>query len=82
MIKAVFERREEERVITLTVYGHACYAEIGTDIVCASASILTYTIAEIVQGMYEKGNLEEYPIIRLNGGDALIECKCKDYLTF
>ena len=82
MIKAVFERKEAVKELTLKVSGHACFAEIGTDIVCASASILTYTLAKVAEDMFEKGHLEEYPILRLNGGDAVIVCRCKSYLAF
>ena len=57
MITAEFDFNMETLEASLIVRGHASFAEIGTDIVCASASILTYTIAEIVQQMEEKRNM-------------------------
>ena len=82
MITAVFERNESVKELTLKVSGHASFDEIGKDIVCASASILTYTLAKVSEAMFEKGYLEKYPVLRLNGGDALIECRCKTYFSF
>ena len=82
MITAEFDFNMETLEASLIVRGHASFAEIGTDIVCASASILTYTIAEIVQQMEERGRLEDTPIIRLEVGDACVACKCKDTKTF
>ena len=82
MITAIFERNESVKELTLKVSGHASFDEVGKDIVCASASILTYTLAKVTEDMYEKGHFEGYPILRLNGGDALIECRCKSYFAF
>ena len=82
MINAEFAFNFETFEASLIVKGHASFAEIGSDIVCASASILTYTLANMVQDMHERGRLEEYPVIRLEGGDAIVECKSKDKLSF
>lgn len=56
--------------------GHAGYAEHGKDIVCASASILANTLASIVE------SLDVESTIKLNSGDSLIECDCKDPTNF
>jgi uncharacterized protein YsxB (DUF464 family) len=61
--------------LTVTIKGHADYAEKGLDIVCAAISSRATTLAEFVAIMYDGGMLEEKPKIRLNDGDALIECK-------
>ena len=82
MITATFDYNLETFEASHIVKGHASFAELGTDIVCASASILTYTLAKIVKDMYESGRLEEFPVIRLEGGDACVACKCKDKTTF
>ena len=43
-VKAHYDRRK----LDLTVQGHAGYAEPGKDIVCAAVSILTSTLAYLV----------------------------------
>lgn len=47
MIRVVID----EAACSLTVCGHAEYAEAGQDIVCAAASILVYTLAERLKAM-------------------------------
>ncbi len=70
-----------ELELNITVKGHAGQAEKGKDIVCASASILLYTIAQFVMNMVEQGVVESEHII-LGEGDAIVSCKCEDYDTF
>ena len=66
MIKVTFT--ESWQKLSLRLEGHAGYAEHGEDIVCASASILAYTLASIVESM------DEDATISLNDGDSIIEC--------
>ena len=73
MIRATFAHEDE--VIVLKVEGHAGQDEKGHDIVCAAASILTYTIAQYLQYVGEQGGLYKKPNILLNDGDALIVAK-------
>lgn len=40
MIKAVFHKDKEDRIISFKVEGHAGYAPSGRDVVCAAASAL------------------------------------------
>lgn len=80
MITARFSSNEELREITLKVRGHAGYAERGKDIICASASILVYTFAEIV--MHYQPLFEGVPTMRLESGDMLISCRCADEQTY
>lgn len=82
MINAEFAFNFETFEASLVVKGHASFDEIGKDIVCASASILTYTLANMMLDMHERGRLVEYPVIRLEGGDAIVECKSKDKLAY
>ena len=42
-------RRDEKGVCGLRVYGHAGYAESGSDIVCAAASVLITTCANALE---------------------------------
>lgn len=75
MIKTRFEITENGRTLILNLKGHAGAADAGKDIVCASASILAYTVAQEVTDMYNKGRLKKKPNIRLDEGDATITCK-------
>lgn len=69
MIKVTYHR-EVNRV---SIEGHALSGEVGHDLVCAAASILTYTLAEFVKNMKEAGQTE-FPAIDLAEGHALIAC--------
>jgi uncharacterized protein YsxB (DUF464 family) len=69
----------EGKKLSLRLEGHAGYAEIGKDIVCASASILAYSVAQIVKEAEHKGDLASPPHIHLEGGDTLVTCEpCED----
>jgi uncharacterized protein YsxB (DUF464 family) len=61
--------------LALKVEGHAGYAKMGEDIVCASASILAYTVAQCVMEAELEGNLVAPPQIVLDGGEAFILCE-------
>lgn len=78
MIKVTFRSNDESKSLCLTVQGHAGQAEKGRDIVCASASILAYTVAHIIMTMERHGDLEGDPIIALESGDAVISIRCKN----
>lgn len=78
MITVKFAMVEEYHHIQMSLKGHAGQAEHGQDIVCASASILAYTVAQIVMAMEQHGDLEGKPLINLNEGDAMISCRCRD----
>lgn len=75
MIVVTLTERGEK--LSLRLEGHAGYAEHGKDIVCASASILAYTLASIVDAFDEVES-----VIDLKGGDTTIECECKDKQTY
>jgi uncharacterized protein YsxB (DUF464 family) len=57
----------------LTVKGHAHSAEYGHDLVCASASILAYTIASQVANLSSNKKVHK-PVIKLESGDAEVAC--------
>ena len=69
MIQATYYRRYNR----LTVTGHAGAAEPGYDLVCASASILAYTLAANVANMADNGQVRQ-PIIKVVEGDTEISC--------
>lgn len=73
MINVCFTK--DKRNLILKVDGHAGMAEKGQDIVCASASILAYTVAQIVTTLQKQDKLKKKPTIEMHEGDALIVCK-------
>lgn len=73
MISVTFT--ESGNKLSLRVEGHAGYAEHGKDIVCASASILAYTLAQTVMGAECGGCLTTPPTIQMNSGDTVISCE-------
>jgi uncharacterized protein YsxB (DUF464 family) len=78
MVKAEFFTNKESGSITMKLSGHAGQAEKGEDIVCAAASILAYTVAQALQFMYEQGELQKRPHIRMEEGDTIIVAKPKE----
>mgnify|MGYP003291862747 CR=1 FL=1 len=69
MIQAIYYRKYNR----LTVTGHAGLAEHGHDLVCASASMLAYTLAANVANMANNRQVRE-PIVRMDEGDTEISC--------
>ena len=69
MIQVNFNPKE----MMLEVTGHADYAENGKDIVCAAMSILFYQLADSLTKSVNM--LEEYPDIKILGGECKISCK-------
>lgn len=76
MINVTFT--ETPQKLSLRLEGHAGYAEHGKDIVCASASILAYTVAQYVKYEEEQGNLNAPSEIKLDSGDSVIACEPKE----
>ena len=77
MLNAEFFTNKESGSITLKLTGHAGQAKKGEDIVCASSSILAYTVAQALQFMYEQGDLQKKPHLKLEEGDTIIVAKPK-----
>lgn len=69
MIQATYYRKYNR----LTVTGHAGSAEHGHDLVCASASMLAYTLAANVANMADNVQVRE-PIMKLDDGNTEISC--------
>ena len=82
MIKVTFKNDTEQRRLHLSAIGHAGYAPMGEDIVCAAASILATTVAQIVKAMEAHDDLEEEPIIKLVEGNAVVSCKVKNKAVY
>ena len=72
MITAKFYLKPSNGSIHMTMKGHAEAAPKGEDLVCASATMLAYTVAQAVQFMHEQGKLKKKPKISLREGNATI----------
>ena len=70
MIQVIYYRKYNR----LTVTGHAGSAEKGHDLVCASASMLAYTLAANVANMADNGQVRE-PIMEMKEGNTVVSCK-------
>ena len=77
MITVNLSADDERRRLSLTLSGHAGQADVGQDIVCASATILAYTVGQIVKFMEDNKELTRKPVIKLEKGDIEISCRCK-----
>lgn len=80
MLKVTFEQKDNNLILKLE--GHAGYAEIGKDIVCASASILACTVAQFVQEAERRGDLKSTPTVKLESGNAFISCEPTEDILF
>ena len=69
MIEVVYYRNYNR----VTVNGHAQSGEAGHDLVCASASILAYTLAANVSNMADNGQVRN-PVTALFDGTAEVSC--------
>ena len=72
MITARFYQKPSNGSIHMTLKGHAKAAPSGEDLICASATMLAYTVAQAVQFMHENGKLKKKPKISLSEGNATI----------
>ena len=73
MIKVNFSKKGDR--LTCEVTGHAGFDDIGKDLVCASASMLAYTLAQAVMDMGKVGYLSEPPYINIDKGEGKIVCR-------
>ena len=63
--------------ISLSIKGHAGAAEVGQDIVCASASILAYTVAQLVKDYGNSDMLNKKLTIMIKKGSTTVTCSPK-----
>lgn len=75
MINVTFT--EEGNKFSLRLEGHAGYAEIGKDIICASATILAYTVAQFVLEAEHRGETDACEV-RLESGEIIVSCEAKE----
>lgn len=72
MITMRFYRNGCDKSLHMEFSGHAGAAPKGEDLVCAAATMLTYTAAQAVQFLYEQGKLRKPPRIVLTDGSACV----------
>ena len=72
MIIAKFYQKKRDGSIHMTLQGHAGAAPKGEDLVCASATMLAYTVAQAVKFMFEQGMLKKKPKISIKEGNAAV----------
>ena len=82
MIKVNFRTHDATKYLSLTVEGHAGADARGHDLVCASASILAYTVAQVVTLMERNGELDGKSCIEMSEGNATIIFRCKSDETY
>ncbi len=78
MVKIHFWQEKDKGSIHMKVKGHAGTAPKGADLVCASATMLVYTVAQAMSFMYEQGQLEEKPHIKIREGKAVVVARPKE----
>lgn len=77
MIQARFSTDGESGSISLTMKGHANAGAGGHDIVCAAASMLAQTLAQLLLYEQAQGKLQKAPHIVLRPGRCEITAKPK-----
>ena len=77
MTRAKFEYSREDGFIKMDVKGHAGFAEIGKDPVCAGISIMALTVAQVIEIMRDEGKLQKEPRIVIRNGHVAVTAKPK-----
>lgn len=72
MVKIHFWKDPEKNSIHMKVKGHSGTAPKGQDLVCASATMLVYTVAQALTFMHEQGYLVEKPQMKIREGKASV----------
>ncbi len=78
MITASFEQSREKGILSMELRGHAGFAELGKDPVCAGASVLAMTAAQCVRSMEQAGRLQKKAHILIRGGRVLVTAKPRE----
>lgn len=60
------------------VRGHAGYAEVGKDIVCAAVTVLCYALGGMLARAEDEGLLLGEATVEMNPGDIHIACRPKN----
>lgn len=85
MVTAEFKYIPEKGALAMTVKGHASFADLGKDPVCAGASILAMSVAQCAVDLGERGMLQKKPNVTIHNGRVTVVIKPKEeylYLAF
>lgn len=77
MVKINFWKDPESKAICMKVQGHANTGPEGADLVCASATMLVYTVAQAITFMHQQGYTEK-PRIKIRKGKAKVSVVPKE----
>ncbi len=75
MIRVSFQTDREQGLLRMELRGHAGFAELGKDPVCAGASVLAMTVAHCVTVMEKAGRLREKPALTIRAGRVSVTAK-------
>lgn len=75
MTTARFQLEMESGSLIMDVRGHAGFAELGKDPVCAGASVLAMTVAQCVYEMGRRGKLKKKPNVKIRNGRVTVVAK-------
>lgn len=82
MITIKYSRDKPQRVLTMTVNGHAGYAPAGHDVICGAVTILARTLVKVVCDMHEAHALARPPTVWTESGNVEASCKMCDSLGY
>lgn len=82
MHSAYIKINKPDMVLVLRAKGHAEYDKIGKDIVCAGASIISMTLAEVMSAAYQSGWIGDTAVVKLDPAETEIACVCDDEEAF
>lgn len=77
MVKATFQHIKAQNAYVAEVKGHAGFAELGKDVVCAGASMYAMGLAQSVLQMRQAGKLQKIPNVRVKNGEVFVVAKPK-----
>ena len=77
MVEVRFEQDREKGFLCMELIGHAEFAQLGRDPVCAGASVLAVTLAQCARTMEEAGRLRKKAHILVRNGRVLVTLKPK-----
>lgn len=75
MIQAIFEIDKDSGALIMSMEGHAGSDLPGKDLICCSASVLAYTLAQNLDVIYKLKRLKKKPKTKFNSGDIEIVAK-------
>ena len=72
MVYATFHHLKDRNAYVASVDGHAGFAEMGKDVVCAGASMFAMGLAQCVLQMHAEGKLEKKPTVTVHKGEVSV----------